>query len=154
MSNDLQAEAISFVVQSVSELGVSLFIPATERSGLDLVVRETDGAFVEVDIKAASDSNPVFSMGHFRPRPSLFVVGILFKNNAPVESWVLPSGIFDRFASHGNAVVLDMQADDGGETLSDRLAIYRDKWQLISEYSKYRSTLSDPIALQVRMALG
>ena len=41
-----------------------------------------------------------------------------------------------------------------GEPLGDRLDVYRDRWMLITEYSKYRSTLSDPISLQMLISMG
>jgi hypothetical protein len=64
---------------------------------------------------------------------------------------LLPSGVFERFSDAGK---LDLDEDDGGEPLSERLIVYRDRWQLITDFKKYRSTLTDPVALRMMIAFG
>ena len=69
----------------------------------------------------------------------------------------MPSHIFERFAGGAEGApsrTLDLDQDDLGETLGDRLDIYRDRWMLITSFSKYRSTLSDPISLQLLISMG
>jgi hypothetical protein len=69
----------------------------------------------------------------------------------------VPSHIFERFANGPPGApsrTLDLDQDDLDETLGDRLDVYRDRWMLITEFLKYRSTLSDPISLQMRISRG
>jgi len=49
--------------------------------------------------------------------------------------------------------VLDLDAPKD-ESFAERLSVYQDRWPLIIEYSKCRSVLADPTALQVQLALG
>ncbi len=91
-------------------------------------------------------------MRRFRPRPHLFILCV----TADGEAWPLPSPVFERFAAGVPGEpewTLDLDAP-AGEPLSDRLAVYRERWVLIADYNAYRSTLADPLALQVRLAMG
>lgn len=83
-----------------------------------------------------------------RPRPSLFILGVVSTN--PAEAWVLPSGAFDRFAD-GGVLALDEPPD---EPLRERLAVYRNRWSLITNFDQFRTTLNDPIALRMLLSLG
>ncbi len=143
-----------FVVDALKERGASLFVPLVGADDVDLAVRVEDGQYVELLIRAPSEGKArSFHMGRFRPRPQLFIVGV----TADQEAWVLPSGAFDRYASGGPGAPsreLDLDADDGGEPLSERLAVYRGRWALIANFRKFRSTLNDPVALQVQIALS
>ena len=58
---------------------------------------------------------------------------------------------YGRFNEPQGTLILD--ADDPSKS-SFKLAVYKDRWALIAEYSKFHSTLSDPLALQVRLAMG
>jgi hypothetical protein len=91
-------------------------------------------------------------MERFRPKPYLF-----FLCMTDDETWVIPSNIFERFSAGvpgGPTHILNFDHNDMGEALGERLRIYRDRWVLIAEFQKYRSTLSDPIALQMMLAMA
>ncbi|MCI0816162.1 MAG: hypothetical protein J4N29_03845, partial [Chloroflexi bacterium] len=96
-----------------------------------------------------------FEVPRLRDRPNLFIVGVVWDGGAPSESWVLPAHVFDRFAdgAPNGPRTLDLDADEA-EPLGERLAVYKDRWALIAEFSKFHSTLSDPLALQVPLAMG
>ena len=69
---------------------------------------------------------------------------------------MFPSGIFERFASgaplaESRALDLDTTED---EPLRERLSVYRERWALIADYARYRSTLSDPVALRMMIAMS
>jgi hypothetical protein len=72
-------------------------------------------------------------------------------------AWIVPSSVFERFAEStpgAGRCLLNLDKDDMGEPLSERLRVYRGRWTLIADYAKYRSTLSDPVSLQMRLAMG
>ncbi len=145
------------VIEKLAGLGAAVFEPVGGKAGVDLAVRAGDGQFVEAIIRqAVSAERPrAFLMRRFRPRPHLFIVGVVDAADGP-EAWLLPSNVFERFAQGAPGEpewVLDLD-DDAGEPLSERLAVYRERWALVAEYSKFRSTLGDPVALQVRIAMG
>ncbi len=137
-----------FVVDALKERGASLFVPLVGADDVDLAVRGAEGQYVEIAVRGPADGTPrAFKMGPFRPKPHWFIACV----TADQETWLLPSGVFERFADHWT---LDLDADDGGEPLSKRLAVYKDRWSLIANFRKFRSTLNDPVALQVQIALG
>lgn len=153
MAADVET-AKRYVVDALVEAGAAVFAPIGGRANVDLAVRG-NGGFVEVDVKPGTGDGRQFVMGRFRPRPQLFIVGVVFDGATPSEAWLLPSGIFERFSDRvGDGFALDLDADDGGEPLSERLTVYRNRWKLITEFAEFRSTLTDPVALQIRLALG
>ncbi len=139
-----------YVIDHLQQRGAVLFTPVTGANDVHLAARGVDDQYVEILITTTTQGAPaVFHMGRFRPRQHLFVVGVVLEDGDPSEAWVLPSGGFARFADAGN---LDLDGRDG-EPLRQRLAIYRNRWKLITSYAKFRSTLTDPVALQLQLAL-
>lgn len=146
-----------FLIEKLTGLGAAVFEPVGGGADVDIAVRAGDGQYVEVLIReAVSPAKPrAFLMRRFRPRPHLFIVGVVQTPDGP-EAWLLPSGVFERFAAGAPGEpewLLDLD-DAAGEPLSERLAVYRERWALIADYSKFRSTLGDPLSLQVRIAMG
>ena len=155
---------MGFVVEQLAKLDLMLFRPIGTSMEVDLAVRGGDGRYVEVRVRSAADGTRTFEVPRLRDRPNLFVVCVVWDGGepptpgepaTPSECWVLPAHIFDRFADGaGNAPrTLDLDADED-EPLRERLAVYKDRWSLITDFSKFRSTLGDPLALQVRLAMG
>ncbi len=153
------ASAKQYVIAKLVERGAAVFEPVGGRADVDLAVRTGDGQYVEVVIRepSAADKPRSFVMRRFRPRPHLFIIGVTDGGVADgPEAWLVPSTAFERFAAGAPGepewnLGLD---DSAGEPLSDRLAVYRERWALIADYSKFRSTLGGPLALQVRIAMG
>ena len=140
------------VVDELKANGASLFTPLVGANDIDFAVRGGDGQYVELRVLEPVAGGRVFAMGSFRPKPYVFFICVESQ-----ATWVMPSHIFERFATGSPGApsrVLDLDQDDLGETLGDRLDVYRDRWMLITEYSKYRSTLSDPISLQMLISMG
>jgi hypothetical protein len=139
------------VAEQLKSTGAGLYVPLVGSDEVDLAVRGEDGQYVELRVLEATGTR-VFAMGRFRPKPYAFFVCV-----GDGEDWVMPSNIFERFASGAPGApsrTLDLDQDDMGETLGERLAVYRDRWALIAQYRKYRSTLSDPVALRMVLSMG
>ena len=155
MASPVEDRALSFVVEQLAQRDTMLFRPIGTSTEVDLAVRGRDGHYVEVQVRSAAEGTRAFALTRLRDRPNLFVVGLVWDGDAPSESWVLPAHVFDRFAAGaGNAPrSLDLDGDET-EPLAERLAVYKDRWALIAEFSKFHSTASDPLALQVRLAMG
>ncbi|MDE2836639.1 MAG: hypothetical protein OXL97_03910 [Chloroflexota bacterium] len=147
------ASARQHVVDNLIERHAAVFEPVGGSADVDLAVRTGDGQYVEVIIRepVPAKEGRSFLMRRFRPRPHLFIMCV-----APgFEAWLLPSTVFERFATGAPGEpewVLQLDAPSD-EPLSDRLSVYRERWALIANYSEYRSTLSDPLALRVRIAM-
>ena len=141
-------QARRYVIDALTQRDASLFAPIGRVPGVDLAARVGDGSYVELRI-AERAAPGVFRAEIRRPKPSLFVLGVEEMDEG-VEAWVLPSGAFERFA-FGNVLELDEPSD---EPLRERLAVYRNRWSLIADYAKYRTTLNDPVALRVQLSLG
>ena len=153
-----RSEAVQYVVDKLRQSGASLFEPVVGANDVDLAVRGAEGQYVEIQVKEAESGAPrQFAIGRFRPKSYVFFVCVVAdESGALTEAWVLPSGVFERFAGGDVGAarrVLDLDAD-GAEPLAERLEVYRERWALIAAYSKFRSTLSDPVALQMRLAMG
>lgn len=141
------------VVDNLVERHAAVFEPVGGAADVDLAVRTGDGQYVEVIIRepVSEEMGRSFLMRRFRPRPHLFILCV-----APgPEAWLLPSTVFERFATGAPGEpewVLQLDAKED-EPLNERLSVYRERWPLIANYSEYRSTLSDPLALRVRIAM-
>jgi len=142
-----------YVIDRLKEAGASIFVPLVGANDVHLALRGEEGQFVEVRVLEPEADGRAFTMGRFRPKPYVFFVCV----TSQPEAWVLPSNVFERFA--GGAPLdpkrtLDLDAPDMGETLADRLRVYRERWALLANYRKYRSTLSDPVALRLMLSMG
>ncbi len=136
----------------LKEAGASLFTPLVGADDVDLAVRGADGQYVELRILEPKGGLRKFTVGRFRPKPYVFFLCVTTE-----ETWVIPSNVFERFSQgvpNGPSHTLDFDQDDLGEPIGERLRIYRDRWKLIAEFRKYRSTMSDPVALQMMLAMG
>jgi hypothetical protein len=140
--------ARQLVLDALKQNGASLFTPLVGADDVDVAVRGSDGQYIEVLVRTPGEGKPrAFNVARVRPKPHWFIACVTTEN----ETWLLPSGVFERFSDAGK---LDLDEDDGGEPLSERLIVYRDRWQLITDFKKYRSTLTDPVALRMRIAFG
>lgn len=140
------------VADRLKEAGASLFTPLVGADDIDLAVRGEDGQYVEIRVLEPEAGGRTFAVGRFRPKPYAFFVCVTAE-----ETWIMPSNIFERFSSGvpgGNSHTLDLDQNDLGETLGDRLRVYCDRWALIAEFRRYRSTLSDPVSLQMMLAMS
>ena len=141
-------QARRYAIDALTQRSANLFAPIGRVPGVDLAARIGDGSYVELRI-AESAAPGAFRAELRHPKPSLFVLG-LKETDAGVEAWVLPSGAFERVAD-GNVLELDQPS---GEPLRERLAVYRNRWGLIADFAKHRTTLNDPVALRVQLSLG
>ncbi len=136
------------VLETLKQNGASLFTPLVGADDVDMAVRGNDGQYVELLVRTPADGTTrSFTVARVRPKPHWFIACV----TAESETWLLPSGVFERFSDAGT---LDLDQDDGGESLGERLSVYRDRWQLITDFKKYRSTLTDPVALRMMVAFG
>ena len=145
--NDSGKASWQFIIDQLTSNKVALFSPLAPRSEEVLLARVGDGQYVEL-VLAEQLEGISYKLSLRRSKPHLFVVAI-----ASIEekaAWILPSAVFERFAVNG---VLDFESSFL-DPLESRLAIYKNRWVLISQFNKFRSTLNDPTALQVQLALG
>lgn len=147
------AGAKEYVIRNLMERQAAVFEPVGGSADVDLAVRTGDGQYVEVICREplSAQESRSFMMRRFRPRQHLFILCI-----APgPEAWLLPSIVFERFATGAPGEpewVLRLDAPQD-EPLNERLSVYRERWALIANYTEYRSTLTDPLALRVRIAM-
>ena len=152
--------AEQYVIDNLLKLGAMVYVPVLDAEGVDMVVRSGTSEFVEVQVKSAGGAGGKdprwFQVTRLRPRDSLYIVGVSFEGDDPAEAWILPSRAFDRFATGAPTPTRDLNLDTSrdGEPLREWLKVYRERWGLINEYSKYKSIAADPKSLQVRLALG
>ena len=150
-------DAREYVIKSLRSRGASLFVPVVGADDVDLAVRGADGQYVEVRVMSPEPDAPGwFRVRRFRPKAYVFFVCVGSPSGASPEAWVFPSGIFERFAvgapsAESRALDLDTTED---EPLRERLSVYRERWVLIADYARYRSTLSDPVALRMMIAMS
>lgn len=145
--NDSGKASWQYIIDQLTSNKVALFSPLAPRSEQVLLARVGDGQYVEL-VLAEQLEGTSYKLSFKRSKPHLFVVAIesIDENIA----WILPSGIYERFAVNG---VLNFESSFL-DPLESRLAVYKNRWALISQFSKFRSTLNDPTALQVQLALG
>ena len=140
------------VADRLKSAGASVYVPLVGSDQVDFAVRGPDGQYIELRVLEPQAGGHAFTLKAFRPKPHVFFLCV-----ADDGAWVIPAGIFERFASGAPgapAWTLELDKDDMGETLGERLGVYRDRWVLISEYRKYRSTLSDPVSLQMMLSMS
>ncbi len=156
MSDIAKNKAAALVLDKLAQHKAAVFKPIGQGRGIDLAVRGQDGQYVELLCLASERESPRYFLApRFRRRPNLIMACVVTGSSGPTEAWLVPSGVFERFGTgkpNGEAT-LDLDADEGG-LLHERLSVYRERWQLITEFAQYRSTLEDPVALRIRLAMG
>lgn len=141
------AAAQQFVVDALVERGSTVFKPVAKSPGIDFLVRTNDRKYVELRV-APSDGRS-FQAGNFKPHSAFYILGVVQQADAAPEAWVLPSPVVERYGERSNnGYALDL---DG--PLKEQLDTYRERWKLITEFSKYEQVARDPSALQIRLAL-
>jgi hypothetical protein len=141
------AAARQFVVDALMEHGATVFTPVAKAPGIDFLVRTSDRKYVELRV-ASSDARS-FQAGNFKPHSAFYILGVVQQPGAGPEAWVLPSPVVERYGERSsNGYMLDV---DG--PLGEQLDTYRERWTLITEFSKYEQVARDPSSLKVRLAL-
>ncbi|MEX2599168.1 MAG: hypothetical protein WD533_05875 [Dehalococcoidia bacterium] len=157
MSTDHNSPAVAFLLEQLAKQQAAVFQPVGRNTGIDLAVRARDGQYVElVCLQGTPEAPRAFKVRRFRRRPNLIMACIVVANDGALEeTWLIPSGVFERFGSlePDGGCVLDLDSDTQ-DPVHERLAVYRERWALITDFTRYRSTLEDPLALQVRIAMG
>ena len=91
-----------------------------------------------------------------------YVVGELTAQKVALYAPLAQSGGADLLARVGDGRSAEVQIASAGtltldepadEPLRERLAVYRNRWSLIADFAKYRSTLDDPVSLRMQLML-
>ena len=151
MSNRSESKQIAgargevFVFGELLKQGVVPYLPLVDE-GYDALVRTPEGNFIELQIKSAGSAGGKyhrwFQMPKFEPRKNFFILGVEFIDGAPLNVWILPSVVFDKYANRPiRGTPRDLDLDGGirkhGMHLRDLLCGFQNRWELIVEYSKY-----------------
>jgi hypothetical protein len=140
-----------FVFGELLKQGVAVYKPLVEQ-GLDALVRLPDGQVLELRIKSvggAGGKGPGwFQMPPFVPRPNFFIVCVAFSETKVGEVWVFPSTVFSAYASGREDKTRDLNLESGirkfGEPLREYLRGFRNRWELIVDYSEYQHLMNSP----------
>ena len=145
--NNSKQSSWQYIIDQLTSHKVVLFSPLSHKSEEVLLARVGDGQYIELVLAEQSESRS-FKFSIKRSKPHLFVVALESTNED--AAWILPSAVFERFSANG---ILNFESSFL-DPLETKLAVYKNRWSLISQFNKFRSTLHDPTALQVQLALG
>ena len=142
------------VFSELLKRSVAVYQPLVNE-GIDALVRLPDGQTLELVIKAvgvpAEQCPRRFLMPDYRPRPELFIVCVdLSEGVENVQAWVFPSLVFYAYSPRPGSKrknrILNL---DSGEKkynvpLWDYLRGFRNRWELIADFTQYRPFMDSP----------
>ena len=125
------------------------FVPLVNE-GINALVQTSAGSVIELQVKSAGSAGGKdprwFQVGPVVPRKGFFIIGVEFSDGEPLAAWILPSVIFDRYASRPpKGSPRDLDLDTGtrkyGLPLRDLLCGFRNRWELITRYEEYEALI-------------
>ena len=91
-----------YVFGELLKRGATPYVPLVDE-GVDAVVRTKTGRLVEVQIKSAGSAGAKdprwFQISRITPKKNFFIIGVEFSDKEPVNAWIFPSSVFDKYAS-------------------------------------------------------
>jgi hypothetical protein len=145
-----------YVLGELLKRGAISYVPLV-KEGVDALVRTATGAVIEIQVQAAGSAGGKhprwFQMGHLEPRKNFIIIGVEFGEEDPKCAWVLPSIIFDKYASNPpKGSPRDLDLDGGvrkhGMPLKDLLCGFRDRWELVVEFARFEEMMQSPDDLE------
>jgi hypothetical protein len=145
-----------YVIGELLKLGVVPYVPVVDVEGVDVVVRTSSGKLLAIQVKVASIAGRRgprwFIFGNMPTQPELFLVGILVSDENVQDAWIFPSSVYRNYADStpkGDwGINLDVGKRKYGMPLRDLLCGFRNRWELITNYDQYESTLESPEDLE------
>ena len=125
--------------------GAVPYLPMVDE-GIDALLRSPGDSTIDLQITSSGSGGSKhqrwFLMPKFELRNNFFILGVEFIEGQPGDVWVLPSRVFDEYATgkaKGTSRNLDL--DSGirkyGMPLKDSLCGFKNRWDLIVNYDKY-----------------
>jgi hypothetical protein len=145
-----------YVFGQLLKRGAVAYLPLVDE-GVDALVRTLTGNVIELQIKSAGSAGGNYSRWFqvvaINSKKNLFVIGVEFSLGEPVNAWVFPSTVFDKYANRpARGTPRDLDLDMGtrkyGMPLRDLLCGFRNRWELITSYEQYESLLESPEDLE------
>lgn len=133
------------------------YMPLADVEGVNAVVSVDGGRLLRIQIKARGFNNGkaplrLFRVDKLNVAADLFVVCVEAPGGVVKDVWILPSIVFDAYATHNSSGVRDLNLDSGkrkyGLPLYDVLCGFRNRWELITEYDSFKDLLDNPDDLE------
>ena len=120
------------VFSKLIERGAMPFLPMADIKGVDAAVRKKDGTYVEIQVKTTErpEQRGWFNVPGLVPRENFFIVGIEVSEQG-YEVWIFPSKVFADYTTERRQLGLDSGVKKYGQRLRERLAEYRENWDLL-----------------------
>ena len=141
------------VFSELVKRGVAVYRPLLNE-GSDILAKLTDGQVLEAEIKTSVviDGKPSsrFQLPDYQPSPTLFILCVTLQGCQVDRVWVLPSMVFYAYSTAAGGKHKSRRLDlDSGESkydtpLGDYLRGFRNRWELIADYSEYRRFMASP----------
>ena len=98
INNSKKGKAVEYLI--ISELlknNFDVYIPVVDIEGIDLIIKNKEGAYVEVQVKSRTikDEKEHFTLNEFKPKSNFFIVCHNITTN---DFYVMPSTTFHYYA--------------------------------------------------------
>ena len=122
-----------YVFRKLIEKGAMPFLPIADIRGVDAVVRQKDGTYVEIQVKTTEkpEQRGWFNVPGLIPRENFFIVGIEV-NEQGYGVWIFPSQVFADHTTERRQLGLDSGIKKYRQRLREKLAEYYEAWPLLT----------------------
>lgn len=137
------------VFNELLKKGLAPYVPLVD-DGVDAIVRFADGRTLDLQIKysgGAGGKHPGwFQVDKIAPAKRYFILAVEARNGEPGDVWVLPSAVFDAYATRpSKGSPRDLDLDGGtreyGMKLRELLRGFKNRWELIVDHGKYEALM-------------
>ncbi len=160
MTNDtvMQGKQVELIVLGeLMRRGAIPYTPWADVEGVDAVVSVNSERLLRIQIKArgfniGTAPQRLFKVNKLEISKDFFIVCVEAKGRVLGDAWVLPSKVFDAYATRESNGVRGLNLDSGkrkyGLPLYDILCGFRNRWELITEYDSFKDLLDNPEDLE------
>jgi hypothetical protein len=151
-----------YVFAELLKRGIAPYVPLVDE-GVDAVVRVSGGWTLDLQVKysgGAGGKHPGwFQVGKIEPDKRMFILAIEAVDGEPGDVWVLPSAVFDAYATRPpKGSPRDLDLDGGtrkyGSRLRELLCGFKNRWELIVDYDKYEALMDSTEDLEDTLTMN
>ena len=151
-----------YVFGELAKRGLLPYVPVVDVEGIDAIVRPDGGEWLELQIKALRVSGGKapgwVQVDALKPEDGFFIIFVEAPQAEISDVWILPSRVFDAYASRPpKGRPRDLDLDSGkrkfGQPLREILCGFRNRWELLTDYVEYQELMTKPEDLEDVLAM-
>ena len=150
------------VIGELLRLGVVPYLTLADVEGVDAIVSVNRENILKIQVKASGiaggKGHRWFQVPKVEVSDNFFIIGVEAPRGVVGDMWIFPSKVFDAYATlPPRGTPRDLNLNVGkkkyGQPLSEILCVFKNRWELITKYERYKTLLNNPEDLKDTLAI-